>query len=145
MNQRYVVNVEAAVVRDGEFLVARRAENEDHAAGTLSFVGGTVEGIEEAEDALERTARREVREEVGVEVGELRYVESGAFLADGDPCVNVVFLGRHESGTARPREPEEVAEVFWLTADEVVDHPDAPPWTEASVERAEQRRADLGW
>ena len=145
MNQRYVVNVEAAVVRDGEFLVGRRAESEDHAAGTLPFLGGTVEDVGEVEDALERAARREVREEAGVEVGALRYVESGAFLADGEPCVNVVFLGRYESGTARPREPEEVAEVFWLAADEVVDHPDAPPWTEASVERAERRRADLGW
>jgi ADP-ribose pyrophosphatase YjhB (NUDIX family) len=74
MNERYVVNVQAAIARDGEFLLARRAENEDHGAGTMALVGGTVEGMSEAEDALERTVRREVREEVGVVVDDLRYL-----------------------------------------------------------------------
>ena len=145
MNERYVVNVQAAVVRDGEFLLVRRAENEDHAPGTLALVGGTVEGLTEAADALERTVRREVREEVGVEVGDLRYLESSAFVAGNDPCVNVVFLARHDEGTARVRDAEEVAAVQWLDADAAVDHPDVPPWTAASVESAEAERADLGW
>ena len=145
MNERYVVNVQAAVVRDGEFLLVRRAENEDHAPGTLALVGGTVEGMTEAADALERTVRREVREEVGVEVGDLRYLESSAFVAGNDPCVNVVFLARHDEGTARVRDAEEVAAVQWLDADAAVDHPDVPPWTAASVESAEAERADLGW
>ncbi|WP_327052722.1 NUDIX domain-containing protein [Halomicrococcus gelatinilyticus] len=145
MNERYVVNVQAAVVRDGEFLLVRRAEHEEHAPGTLALVGGTVEGLREAEDALERTVSREVREEVGVEVDDLRYLESSTFVAGDDPCVNVVFLARHGEGTARPRDEEEVAAVQWFTADAVVRNEDVPPWTAAAVEHAERERADLGW
>lgn len=145
---RYVVNVEVAVTRGEEFLLARRAEAEDHASGTLSLVGGTVEGLTDADDALERTARRELREEVGAEVADLHYVESKAFVADdGEQCVDVVFVGRSRAGSPDPRvrEPDELSEVGWFSVEDVTTHPDAPPWTRRSVERAAERRDELGW
>jgi len=77
----YVVNVDAAVVRDGEYLVIERSAEEEHAAGTVAFPGGKVEQTE-GFDAIENTARREVREETGVEVGAVEYVSSNAFVAD---------------------------------------------------------------
>lgn len=39
----FVVNVEGAVTRGDRWLVIERGAGEEHAAGTLSFVGGTVE------------------------------------------------------------------------------------------------------
>ncbi|MEZ3144701.1 hypothetical protein [Halobaculum sp. MBLA0143] len=39
----YVVNVDVAVVRDGEYLLIERGEDEDHGAGLLAFPGGKLE------------------------------------------------------------------------------------------------------
>ncbi len=76
----------------------------------------------------------------------LDYVESKTFVDDaGTPVVDVVFLCRHRSGTAAPFDPAEVAEVLWLTAEEVLRHPRTPPWTRRSIERAERKRFGEGW
>lgn len=146
MSALYVVNVEAAVVNDGDYLVIVRGEDEDHAPGTLAFPGGKVEESGAADDVLERALRREVREEVAVEVSDPEYVESKSFVADdGTNCVDLVYLCRHASGTPIAASPEEVAEVAWLSADEILDHPETPPWIRRSVERAEETRRELGW
>ncbi|WP_267642023.1 NUDIX domain-containing protein [Haloarchaeobius amylolyticus] len=143
---RYVVNVEAAIYRDGEYLLAERAVEEDHAAGTLALVGGKVERTDHDTSALESTVHREVREEVGLAVTDLRYVQSNAFVTDGgDPCLNVVFLARHEDGEAHVAAPDEVADLHWLTPTAVEGHPDVPEWTAAFVALSDERRRTLGW
>ncbi|MEE6210170.1 NUDIX hydrolase [Salarchaeum sp. III] len=137
----YVVNAEAAVHRDGEYLVVERAAAEEHAAGALALVGGTVE-VSEGRDVLEATVRREVEEEVGVTVGLVAYVTNSAFETPDDRVVNTVFLAEYASGTARPRDPDEVAAVHWLTPDEVRDHPDAPQFTADYVDAVDAHRIE---
>lgn len=145
MSERFLVNVEAAVYRDGEYLLIERAAAEDHAAGELALVGGTVERGA-AEPALESTVRREVREEVGVEVTGLVYVTSRTFRTDGGAaCVDVVFLGRHGAGEATVEAPEEVASTAWFAPAEVASHPDVPSYVRDDVAAAEERRTALGW
>jgi ADP-ribose pyrophosphatase YjhB (NUDIX family) len=141
---RYVVNVEAAIYRGDRWLLVRRSEQEVHAGGTLSLIGGKVEDAVVADAVLEDTLRREVREEVGVEVeAAIHYTESKSFFADdGDPVVDVVFTCRHAAGEPRALDPAEVAAVHWMTA-EVEAHPDAPPWTRRSVQLAERLRRRL--
>lgn len=137
----YVVNVEAAVVRDGEYLCIERSADEDHAAGLLAFPGGKVEQAPGNTDTIEATARREVREEVGVDVGDVRYVRSRTFETDGGtPCLNVVTRCEYEDGDARALDPEEVAAVHWLAPGEIEDHEAAPPYLEADVEAVERHR-----
>lgn len=137
----YVVNVEGAVADDGAYLFIERAADEAHAAGLLAFPGGKLEAGPDADDAIERTARRELAEEVGIEVGDVTYVCSRTFVADdGTSCLNVVTLCEHAGGEARPREPDEVAAVHWLTPDEIRARADAPPYLEAYVERVEAVR-----
>ena len=71
----------------------------------------------------------------------LVYLESKWFRADdGDPVVDVVFLCDYAGGDAEVGDPEEVAEVLWLTAAEVATHPKTPPWTRESIEKAERFR-----
>ncbi len=142
----YVVNVEAAIFKDGRYLLVRRGPAETHAAGTLSLVGGKVEA-KDGTMLFEGELRREVKEEVGIDLGkEMVYIESKAFLAeDGDPVVDVVFLCRYIGGKVRIVDPGEVSEIRWLTASEVQLHPDAPPWTRRSVEMAEHQRCMRGW
>ncbi|WP_232702656.1 NUDIX domain-containing protein [Halobacterium wangiae] len=137
----YVVNVDAAVVRDDEYLVVERSAEEDHAAGTLAFPGGKVEQTE-GFDAVENTARREVREETGVEVGAVEYVSSNAFVADeGTQCLNVVTWCEYESGEPEAREPEEVADAFWLPYEAFGEREDVPEYIAAFAERVEERRS----
>lgn len=138
MSDPFVVNVEAAVVRDDEFLLIERAAAEDHAPGMLAFPGGTVEhGV--GTDAIEATARRELREEVGVEVEAVEYACSRTFeLDDGARCLDVVTRCPYASGDARPREPEEVAAVHWLSAEQAQARDDAPAHLLSDLERLDR-------
>ncbi|WP_137286206.1 NUDIX domain-containing protein [Halorussus salinisoli] len=137
----YVVNVDAAVVRNDEYLLIERSEQEDHAAGLLGFPGGKVESSTGDGSAIERTAAREVAEEVGVEVGTVEYVHSSTFEADdGTPCLNVVTCCEYAGGEARPRATEEVAAVHWLAADEIEARNDVPEFTEQYVRLVEEFR-----
>lgn len=139
---KYVVNVEAAAVWDGRYLLIVRGADESHAPGMLSLPGGKVEHAGNAAGVLEATLRRELREEVDVEIeGAPIYIDSTAFVADdGTPVINVVFLCRCRSGDARAIASEEVAQVAWMTAAEVLADPGMPPWLRRSVELAEQAR-----
>ena len=147
MIDRYIVNVAAAVVDDeGGYLMAVRGAGEEHAACLLSLIGGKVGVNEPTKDVLEATLHREILEETGVGVhSDMTYVESKVFLGaeDGErvPVVDIVFLCRYRDGTAVVGDPDEVAEVRWMTTDEISEHPKTPIWTRQSIERCEGRRA----
>jgi 8-oxo-dGTP diphosphatase len=143
----YVVNVEAAILRDGRYLMVVRGEQESHAPGVLTLVGGKVENAGNEDDIFEGTLRREIKEEVAVEVeDDMAYVESKAFVADdGEPVVDIVFLCRYKSGTPTIADPGEVAALQWMTPEEILAHPKVPAWTGRSIELAEGKRAAEGW
>lgn len=56
------------------------------------------------------------------------------------PCLNIVTRCEYLSGTASPKEPEEVAAVRWLSTDEIFDHDAAPEFLERDIERLETHR-----
>jgi hypothetical protein len=39
----------------------------------------------------------------------------------------------------------EVAAVRWMTAAQIITHPDTPPWTRSAVELAERVRLERQW
>jgi 8-oxo-dGTP diphosphatase len=145
----YIVNVEGAVVRseDGRYLMVVRGEQESHAPGALAFPGGKVENAGVMGNVLEETLRREIEEEVGIQVHpDMVYLESNSFITDdGDPVVDVVFLCRYKSGEPIVGDPDEVAAVRWMMADEILDRPETPPWMRQSIELAERKRMAKGW
>jgi 8-oxo-dGTP diphosphatase len=137
----YIVNVEAAILRDGKYLLIVRGAGESHAAGLLSFVGGKMEESQNIENALEATLRREVLEEIGVQVKNMRYAYNTHFLADdGDKVLDVVFLCDYESGEPRIEDVEEVADILYLSAKEILEHPKSPIWLKQGVKRIEALR-----
>lgn len=136
----YVVNVDGVVVRDEEYLLIERADDEEHAAGMLAFPGGKVEQAPGNENPIESTASRELYEEVGVEVGHVEYVLSSTFKADdGTQCVNIITLCEYESGEPFPRASDEVAAVHWLSVDEIWER-DPPEFLKRYVEQIEEYR-----
>jgi 8-oxo-dGTP diphosphatase len=79
------------------------------------------------QDVLEITIRREIMEEVGVEVhDDVNYVESHSFVADGEPCVDIVFLCRHKDGEACSSDLEEVDSIIWMSYEEITEHKNSP-------------------
>lgn len=145
ISDRYIVNVEGAIFKKGRYLMIVRGEQE-YAPGGLTLPGGKVEGADNLEDILEETLHREIVEEVGLEVAsEMVYVRSSSFLADGDPVVDVVFLCRYKAGTAIVADPDEIAAVRWMTAEEAIAQPETPPWTRLSLKMAESKRLERGW
>ena len=142
----HIANTQGFVVRDGRFLMIVRGESEEQAPGALSPPGGKVEHGEDTTGVLEDTLRREVLEETGVSVGEMVYLHSSRFTMDrGTPVVDVAFLCQYQSGEAYAADPDEVAGVEWLTAEEIEAHPRTQPWTLETVLAAEALRLKLGW
>lgn len=140
----YLVIVEGAIYKEDRYLLITRGPEEEFAAGVLAFPGGKVDGNTVADAVLESTLRREICEEVGVEVGEsMTYVESVSFEGNSIYCLGVVFLCEYRSGTPRIDDPGEVAAIHWMTAQDVLNHPDAPPWLKQSITRAERIRTRL--
>jgi 8-oxo-dGTP diphosphatase len=141
----YIVNVEGAIVKDGRYLLVVRSE-EEYAPGGLNIPGGRVEGAHSADDVLEKTLRREIAEEVALQAhAEMAYVRSSAFVAEGNPVVDVVFLCRWKSGVAAAADPAEITAVRWMTAAEAIAHPETSSWTRVALELAEQTRLQRGW
>ena len=135
----YIVNVEAAIFNEEKWLMIERSEKEDYGGGLLAFIGGKVDETEDSDDILEKTVIREVYEEVGVEIeNQMTYVNSSLFFAAGEAVVDVVFLCKYKSGAARCKSPDEVANVYWMTIEEVRNHPDIPVWLKRNIKLAEE-------
>lgn len=141
----YIVNVEAAIFReDGKWLVIERSQSEPHAPGMLAWAGGKVEDTGRLNDILETSLQREVKEEVGVEIDIIKYIESASFTTDdGREAVNVVFLCKYKSGEAKSHDPQEVAQVHWLSTEEITENKNTPQWMQQSLAKAEQIRKSL--
>lgn len=134
----FVVNVEAAICKEGKWLLITRSTKEEHAGGTLALVGGKVDIEGDSLEIVERTVKRECYEEVGIVIkDEVTFVYSSSFVTgDGRHVINMVFLCEYDSGTATAKSPDEVEAVHWMTSEEILHHPLAPSWTKESIRRA---------
>jgi 8-oxo-dGTP diphosphatase len=138
----FLVNVEGAVYRDNKWLIVQRSMQEEHAGGLLALVGGTVEKEGSSVNILERTLKRELFEEVGAKVKDrFVHVRNTSFqLEDGREVLDVVFLCEFDEGEPFVKSPNEVAEVFWMTTNEILSHSNAPKWLIDSIVEADKLR-----
>ena len=140
----FIVATQCAVVRGERFLVIVRADGIKDAPGALVFPGGKVEIEDGPADILESAVRRELLEETGITVSHgLEYVRSLFYaLDDGSPVIDVLFLGQYLQGEPRIIDTNEVAEVKWMTADEILAHDKTPEWNRPDVLLVEALRID---
>lgn len=141
----YIVNVEAAIYKGDQWLIIRRSDREEHAAGLLSLVGGKVETTAGEVSVLEEALRREIAEEVDIQVAkDICYIESNSFVTDrGDKVIDIVFLCKYKEGEPRCASIEEVSEVRWMTAEEIAGNGNAPVWLKESIKKAERKRLEI--
>ncbi|MBS0649082.1 MAG: NUDIX domain-containing protein [Verrucomicrobia bacterium] len=128
----FIANVECAIEHDGKYLIIRRPAGV-HAAGLLAFPGGKVEYKDGRENAqvLFEAAKREVLEEVGLRLLDpLHYVSSRYFIAPPDNHVldTILYCKLERTIVQVIPSPKEVPAYFWLTSEEIQQHPAAPPW-----------------
>ena len=137
----FYVNVEGAVYKDDKWLIIRRGSKEEHAGGLLSLVGGTVEDNGDSKGIFESTLHRELFEEVGVKVKNIEYLQNTSFSLDkGGTVINLVFLCEWKEGEPFRKSPDEVEAIYWMTTEEVLRHPESPPWLLDSIKDADQKR-----
>lgn len=134
----FIVNVEGAIYKNEKWLLVKRSDKEEHAGGTMSLVGGKVDKGGTSTDILERTLKREIAEEVGVEVTNLRYVNSSSFITDsGVHVVDIVFLCEHQSGEAYAKSPDEVTDVVWMNTSQILKNSTLPPYLKENIRQAD--------
>ncbi|WP_262175682.1 NUDIX hydrolase [Saccharococcus sp. Marseille-Q5394] len=138
----FIVNTEAAIYKDGRYLLCKRSEEEEHEPGGIGLVGGKVELEGASSDILERTIAREVKEEVGLVIeGRPQYVHSTSFVTDQEePVVNVIFLCEEFSGEPYAASADEVAAVYWMTPEEVYGNPETMDYLKDYIRKVEDLR-----
>ncbi len=104
--------VGALMLRGGEVLLGRRADDRDWLPGAWDLFGGHVQAGETAEDAL----RRELREELGIAPRALHALGT-LESAEGSWRLQV-FAVDHWAGEPRNLQPDEHAELRWMPAAE---------------------------
>lgn len=139
----FIVNVQVAVVRNGKYLFITRGDEEEYLPGVKALPGGKAEAGDIDNLALETVGKREVAEETGMVLGpSLHYVRSNVFNGS---VMNVVLLGRWDSGEPYARSKGEVTECMWLTAEEVAADSLIPEWEKQHIRLAEETQQRLDW
>ena len=105
----------AIILRDGRFLISRRAPG-THLEGLWEFPGGKVAPGEEPQDAV----RREAREELGLELGhDLQILHREKFDYPDRHLEILFYLVEEFSGEERGEEGQELR---WVTSGELGDY-----------------------
>lgn len=137
---KYIISVEAVVVKGNQFLIIRRGPGEEFMPGILTLPGGGLEGAGDIPNVVEDNVKREVLEETGVTISdEMEYLESKLFSYKDQNVVDLVFLCYYHSGELALQDPEEVADVMWMTYEEAMAQPDLPIWTRQSLNLAVEK------
>jgi 8-oxo-dGTP diphosphatase len=123
----------AAILREGRLLLVKRRKAPE--AGFWSLVGGKVDFLESAEQAVVR----ETLEEVGaaIELGPLLCLVQMIGI-DGQHWLSPVYRATLAAGEPVNREPDKIAEIGWFA----LDDPPAPLAQAAREAIAVLRAAD---
>lgn len=126
------VAITAIIVKEGKYLITRRAMTKKRFPGKWTVPGGKLETSDyvnspkDTEDCwynvLERVVRREVREEVGLEITNIDYVTSLATLdKEGTPILVISCMADWESGEVVLQE-DETDQFAWIATAEAKNY-----------------------
>ena len=130
-NKVHYVSVTGILVKDGKYLIAKRADWEKAFPGKWTVPGGKVEVLDYAirkkdtsehwYNVLEDVLRREVREEVGLEIEGIGYVTSLVYLRDdGIPCLIVSLFA--EPCSEEIKLCDALTECKWVSLEEAREY-----------------------
>lgn len=126
------VAITAVVLKDGKYLITRRAPNKKRFPGKWTVPGGKLETSDYLElpkdtehywyNVLERTLKREVKEEVGIEIDNIEYLTSLATIhTDGGPSLVISAMANYVSGDIILK-ADESDDYAWVSLDEAKNY-----------------------
>jgi 8-oxo-dGTP pyrophosphatase MutT (NUDIX family) len=134
MNLAHVHEIVVTVIirREDKYLLIRRALSETRFPGMWTVPGGKVEsetyqvmpkdGKGYWKEIIEHTLRREAYEEVGLQIKNIQYLTSCAFIhKDGTPSTVLSCTAEYLSGDVQLQE-EEIDAFQWVTSEEARDY-----------------------
>ena len=110
----FKINVSVIIRRNDQFLLIKRADDEDIFPGLWGIPGGTVEPTD---GTLEIALARECREEVGIEIRDPQLIANNINNKGNKGALYMVYQAEYVSGTPRPLDG--TADVQWLSIDEI--------------------------
>ncbi len=130
-NQAHYVVVTVIPVKEGKYLIAKRAEWEKAFPGKWTVPGGKMKVLDYAlrkkdtsehwYNVLEDVARRECMEEIGMEIKDIGYITSLVYLRDDKiPCLIVSLYAELEEGEIVL--DKSLIEYKWVTLEEAKEH-----------------------
>ena len=129
MPDLHTISVTVILVnKEGRFLIVKRSDNLERWPGKWAVPGGKLEkkGYINRKfdtkgdiwyDVIEMSIRREVKEEVGLDLGDVEYVTSLAFMKDdGNPHLIISLYSNDHSGKIKLN--DELTDFRWVTLKE---------------------------
>ena len=129
----HAISITAILVnKEGKFLIAKRSEKIPRWPGKWTVPGGKLEKKyymkrdfdtkgNQWYNVIEDSIRREVKEEVGLELGNVEYVTSLAFMRHDDIPTVVISLYSEDYG-GEVKLNEELTEYTWVDLEEAKDY-----------------------
>ena len=129
---KFEVVITAIIIKDGKYLITRRAKTKKRFSGMWTVPGGHLETKDFLDlpkdtehywyNVLEKTLKREVAEETGIEIANIDYVTSLASVhADGNPSIVISAMADYVSGEVKLVDGEN-DEYKWVSLKEAKNH-----------------------
>lgn len=111
----------ALIIRNNRALMLLRSEKCRNCRHMWTIPGGTVESLENPEDAV----RREALEETGLTLDSVRPLTVSDRIFDGQHWVSIIFLC-DSNGTPMNKEPDMHEKMEWLDIDDLPENVTMP-------------------
>lgn len=113
-HQLFKVNVSGIVRKDGQFLLIRRADDEEVFPGYWGIPGGTVEP---SDVNLESALKREFMEEVGIDIENIQLVANDINDKGDKGALYMVYTADFAGGELKPLDG--TADAQWLDIENI--------------------------
>ena len=131
-NLAHYLVVTGILVKDGKFLITKRAEWEKAFPGKWTVPGGKLEALDYAlkdkdtshhwYNVFENLLKREIKEEVGLDIENIGYVTSMVYVRpDGVPCV-IVSLWAEPKDNSNVRLCNALSDFKWVSLQEAREY-----------------------
>lgn len=130
---KFEVVITAIIIKDGKYLITKRAETKKRFPGMWTVPGGHFETKDYLDlpkdtehywyNVLEKALKREVMEEAGIEIANIEYITSLASVhSDGNPSVVISCAADYVSGEVKFIDGETV-DAAWVSLEEAKNYP----------------------